>query len=613
MAIAFSCPQCGKGYRVKDDLAGKPVNCKECSAPMRVPAPVATPAIPDPEAESLAEAALKESPAAEGGPPDEIEFECPNCIEQVKVDLKFAGKQAPCPNCRRIVRIPLPADPRSRDWRAADHRPTLARHDDKSLEGHWGNATNTSVVSRDALAEADALKRRRVRPGRPKWQIGLFAGGVALAALLGVLLYRSHRTAKHRNDYLDVAFQAADAGSSPVIAAELHRSAAEYHMRHREPRLDDAERELRVARDKAPAINPAMTDKTLERVLLLTEVALTQAALGGDAAAVSANTRLPWSRVQPELRRTLTALSSGIALPDGGITLAYERLARALGMSGDKEPVAPALIAIVFPRPEDRIDFLAGVGLEFTKLGPEGKEKAAALAVQGRSLAAGTSGAVPAKLIALHLVLDQIGQLPSVKPPGDGEPPLDVRLGFAEGFALRGELEPAQRVARLPGRFEDRFAASTVIANALEPSAANPELAFAVDLLIKELGSRDLPDWPLIRLAQACGRAASPSGAALFEFLQKMPSLSPRSQAVRAWVQYELLRGGAGAMPATEAAVQAMTPAHAAGAALAWGALGRQRALAGDVPSTAAAAPEWMRSRALALAGAALGLLEAAR
>lgn len=610
MAIAFSCPQCGKGYRVKDELAGKPVACKECAAPMRVPAPVAAPAVPHHEAESVAEAALKEAPAEPDSPPDEIEFECPNCIESVKIDAKFAGKQAPCPNCRRIVRVPQPADAKARNWRAADHRPSLARHDDTALEGHWGNTTTTSVVSRDALAEADALRKRRPRPGTPKWKIGLFAGGVALAVVLGVLLLRSHRTAKQREDFLQLAFKAPDAGSSPVIESELHRAAGAFYLRHREPRLADAEREIKMARDKAPPSNPNMTDKTLERTLLLTEIALTQAALGGDAGEVANNTRLPWSKVQPELRRTLNVLNSGIQFPDGGVTLAYERLARALGMSGEKEPIAPALIAIVFEKPEDRAEPLAIIGLEFARLGSEGKERAVALAAQIRSLLGGA--AVPAKVIALHLALDQIGQLPAVKPPGDGEPPLDVRLGFAEGYAWRGEMEAAHRVARLPGRFEDRFAAAARIANVVELAAANPELAYAVDLLIQGLGARDLPDWPLIRLAQACNRAGSPSAAGLFDFLQKLPSLSPRSQAVRAWVQFELIRGGSG-VPLTEATVQAMTPAHAAGVALAWEALGRQRGAAGDVPASTDAAPEWMRTRALALAGVALGLLEGAR
>ena len=61
MSIAFSCPQCGKGYKVKVELAGKSVTCKYCSAPIRVPFPVAAPAMPSPEAELVAKAALSEA------------------------------------------------------------------------------------------------------------------------------------------------------------------------------------------------------------------------------------------------------------------------------------------------------------------------------------------------------------------------------------------------------------------------------------------------------------------------------------------------------------------------------------------------------------------------
>ena len=98
MAIAFSCPECGKQYKVKDELAGKPVTCKTCSAAIRVPVATVAASVPAPEVESLAVEALVE-PAADGAAaaPDQIEFECPNCIETVKLDAKFAGKQAQCP------------------------------------------------------------------------------------------------------------------------------------------------------------------------------------------------------------------------------------------------------------------------------------------------------------------------------------------------------------------------------------------------------------------------------------------------------------------------------------------------------------------------------------
>ena len=118
-----------------------------------------------------------------------------------------------------------------------------------------------------------------------------------------------------------------------------------------------------------------------------------------------------------------------------------------------------------------------------------------------------------------------------------------------------------------------------------------------------------IDDWDLIRLAQALGRAGpSKSAQDLFDFLQKMASLSPRSQSIRSWVQYELLRSGA--VPISEATVAAMDPQHTAGAALAWEALGRHMGTTGDAPATVANCSPAIRSKPLALAGIALGLLD---
>lgn len=37
MAIEFECPECDRPYRVRDDLAGRRIPCKECGARMKVP------------------------------------------------------------------------------------------------------------------------------------------------------------------------------------------------------------------------------------------------------------------------------------------------------------------------------------------------------------------------------------------------------------------------------------------------------------------------------------------------------------------------------------------------------------------------------------------------
>jgi hypothetical protein len=289
-----------------------------------------------------------------------------------------------------------------------------------------------------------------------------------------------------------------------------------------------------------------------------------------------------------------------------GVALAFERLARAIGMSGGKSPAILGLVGSnVFANSAERIDPMATVALEFLALGEPGRDKAKELAAQARGLLNATP---TPKLIALHVALDELKLLPQAKSPGDGEPSRETRLGFAEGLARRGDLDGARNVARLPGRFEDRFAASVWVAAAQDPTAANPDLATCVDLLETNLGNRDLPDWPLICLAQTIGRAPqSPLGGRLFDFLQKHRPEAPRPQAVRAWAQYELLRSGAA--PLNEAVVGAMDPAHTAGSTLAWEALGRQLGASGAAAATVDGCPQPIRTRPQALAGIALGLL----
>src|SRR4051794_14090898 len=102
MAIAFKCPNCQTPYKVKDDMAGRKVVCTACKKGMKVPAPLAGAAGPAPEADPPARPPRAEPPAA---PAEQaaytISVECPNCLETVAFPADKAGKQAPCPNCKR--------------------------------------------------------------------------------------------------------------------------------------------------------------------------------------------------------------------------------------------------------------------------------------------------------------------------------------------------------------------------------------------------------------------------------------------------------------------------------------------------------------------------------
>jgi DNA-directed RNA polymerase subunit RPC12/RpoP len=159
MAIAFKCLNCQQPYKVKDDMAGKKVVCTACKKPLRVPAPVASVPVSNADADALAVAALAEAPA----PPAEeaassITVECPNCMEEVTFPAEKAGKQAPCPSCKRIVKVPIPVTGK-KDWRTADARPTFAKVvPEAELKGVVSTA-NMKIVDREAPRSPGGSRR----------------------------------------------------------------------------------------------------------------------------------------------------------------------------------------------------------------------------------------------------------------------------------------------------------------------------------------------------------------------------------------------------------------------------------------------------------------------
>src|SRR5262245_58453104 len=176
MTINFRCPSCGKVLKVKEGLTGRKAPCPSCKTVLTIPAaptppgdgastappkaaappaqaaraaagksvpppaksPVATGVKPPPknapnppsapvngeppadigDAEAFAASLLGDEPKQEE--PTEtktITFKCPQCDDPMTVSIELAGKQAPCPSCRRIVKVPLPQKKEPIDWR----------------------------------------------------------------------------------------------------------------------------------------------------------------------------------------------------------------------------------------------------------------------------------------------------------------------------------------------------------------------------------------------------------------------------------------------------------------------------------------------------------------
>jgi hypothetical protein len=613
MPIAFSCPKCQKGYKVKDDLAGKSVVCTVCKARIRVPPPFAAPAVPSHEAESLAVQALAEEPPAEVAVADVIELECPQCMEPVKFEARFGGKQAPCPSCRRIIRVPMPETGKPKNWREAAARPSLAKQEeDPALEGHWGSVTQGSIVSRDALEEAEVIVRRRPpMPVRTKVYFAIAGVLIALAAVGLFFKLKTRRADIVRADYVKQGLDLLKASGEavpPLAAAVARRGAGEYYLNLREPKPADAQQQLEAARSLVMQAPPA-ADGGIERLLLLSELALTQADLIGTAAEVKAGTRLAWDKVMTDLRKTLEPLQQVDASLHDGVVLLQERLSRRLGThGGPNQPMFVRLPSLMYTA-QNLVDGQAVLGLEHAARKQD--DQAKAIAEQAKEQLGGQLGRAPARLAALLLILNTGQPVQDIRqPPASGEPPQAIRMAYCEAWARLGQLDEARRLADAPGVIEHRFQARVIVAEAAaekDPNAA--DIKAAVELLANELGTRDLPDWPLIRLSQVCARSSSDAGKMLVEFLQKLPNLSPRAQAIRAWAVMEVMRSPRTGGPLTEATVKEITPPTSLGALVAWEALARRNAAERLVTNPTTVIETWpAAARPAAFVGTSLGL-----
>jgi hypothetical protein len=590
MAITFKCPSCQQPYKVKDDMAGKRVVCTSCKKPLRVPAPVAAPAVPSTAADELAAAALADAPAAAAEiAAATITVECPNCIEQVTFPAEKAGKQAPCPNCKRVIRVPIPATGK-KDWRTADARPTFAKvAPEAELKGVVSTAS-TTIVSREALEEANAL-RKRVRdpwPIRTKITYAIIFGSIVALAVLGMLLLRTNRIIQRRDDLVENALKLVkDNAALPAgVRAETYRAAGEYVLATPDSKADVAMDYLRNARSAIG--EPKSTDQAFERVALLTRVAVTQTGLVGNAEEIRVGKRVEWDKTLRELRHTLDTFDKERDQWEG-IILAVRDLARSLRLRGPND--TPAIRALLSPSNRfdsqgQRADALAAAGLELFSMDEAGRKFAQELVVEVDERAGGELAMLP-RVVALHAAL-------KLREPTITDPPaVGVRVGLAEGYTRRGDLDAAKAIAAKPGSPEDRFQAHVAIAGAVPDNPA--ALTAAVTLFADEFKTRDLPDWPLIHLARLCAESKDPTPAkALNDALTPLANLSPRSQAVRAWAQMEL-------RPSTVAAAQAVTPPTALGSLLAWEWLARRSGTAEGAPDGA---------KPVALVGAALGSLK---
>jgi predicted Zn finger-like uncharacterized protein len=506
MPIRVQCNGCKTALAVKDHLAGKRVRCPKCQAPIAVPetgaappapptppaasgppkpaaapkgtgvkAPVARPTRPlkakassapkiDIEAEALA--ALRDDPAeshgtngngsatngatANGAPAAgaPIKFPCDYCEAEIEFPADMAGKRAQCPECRQLIKVPVPKVEKPKDWRTVETKgPSLAlANQPEKLNDAWGTETK-GKVSQSALLEAGVIQKpKKPSIGLEGWiERGVKGGLLAIViggAGLGVWKLYSSASAQRK---IEDAPRTISDKLPPVVQGEFHILVADLALR--QPKSGDKAREIFTAAwQRNPP--PAEPRDKIDRDYFLIRLAKAQAKLGGNEYDVASRDRFAWNlEVFDDVDRTIKKIES----PDARVHAVRE-------------------MAAIFA--------------------DKGKPELTT------SLANSVATAAPLAQ-ALHLSLlwaDPAKQKDAmkIKPFPDAGKSVDLiaRCGYAEGLARQDKTDEALKLAQAPGQTSHKIQALLAVAQylALDPSAErNAKIKEACDAVTKHL------------------------------------------------------------------------------------------------------------------------------
>jgi hypothetical protein len=526
MAIKLNCLRCKKALRVKDELAGKRVKCPGCQQVLVVPEP----AHPSAEVEALAAAALSDAPAATAAVPatTTLDFPCPFCDETIHTTVENAGRQMPCPECSRIVKVPLPEKTEPKDWRKVDTRGPAAgylKDAENAPEGAWGSKTTSSGVSKRALIEAEVIP---VAQEPTPW--GRYARrGLAVTILLAIVVFgRSaimrYSSERSQQSAFDLALKALpdESATAGEPLAEVDRGAGEFCIG--EDRAKDAQDFLSRARTRLASMNP----RAAERDLLLIDLALTQVELGGDKGQDLRGTRVEWDKVSKLLGQTLSLLNAPEAK-----SLAVVQVGRRLLEHGQGR--YQALLINKMRTDKDRIELAALTALELARAGETAtaKERAAPLLKPYEIETTKKEELVKRpvlgpNVLALAVALDQKIHAERITVPVSEaalkDPFPDVRLGYARGWSCKGMWALARQIAAAPGNAALRFEALVDVATFAEdksPKDVEAAAQAAFPIWRDELQKSPVSPWLLLRLVRLG------AGSARLEDMQRVAEAIP--------------------------------------------------------------------------------------
>lgn len=503
MPIRVQCSGCKTALAVKDHLAGKRVRCPKCQTPISVPAtasaaspaPVARPALPTqpkakaPAAPSLADreaealAALRDEPPANGhgtngasngsnangstpasAPAAPIKFQCDFCEAEVSFDAELAGKRAQCPECRQLIKVPLPKEEKPKDWRTVERKGPSAAilNQPEKIENAWGTETKTQV-SQKVLLEAGAIDRPK-KPPVPLavWIERIVKGGLLALVVTGIgaVVWNLGSRAAVKQE-IEAAEKAVDPTLPPIVQGECHIALALKALRS--PKQRDAAREhFLKALQKAPPASD-VRDR-IDRDCFLIRLARAEVALGGSEDDVLDRNRFDWNQeVFTEIERTVKKIDNAEAKAAAARLIAHDLTEKGQPQVGLS--LVRSIAVVNFPA--------KGVHVALAAADPSRQHEAAQIA----------------------------------PPPQPGRTPADIlaRIGYSESLARQQKIKEAIDLAQAPGETGHKFQAlmGVASASALGNSDGRAEALKSVCDAAGKLLDRDpranIPTWCLLQ------------------------------------------------------------------------------------------------------------------
>jgi hypothetical protein len=561
MAIDTACPHCQTKYRLKDELAGKTVTCREAAcrkvfAVVAAPPPAngakprksADPPKPTVDAEELALQMFSEDPAAQAAVAErQVAVVCEICEHKWEEPASKVGKVVLCPECKHRQKIPEPKQ-KAADWREARKAGLKGPDLPEDLAAQQMQGISINTMKQAGMIEGPEIEPRTLKE---KLGIAAMAATVLLAIGGGVWWFVTSRTAGQENLMMATAVdeikELKDDGPLPkgqpsLMRATLHVAAGEYHAKlNTEESLKESLKHFRDARKDL-----ASAAKSHERDVLFSELASAVLITGGDGEAVKGKSRIAWSSqsannaqpgtgqtqfVQAELRVLLSAMLTAGVDPEMRF-LTLRRLARELAAMGQSD-----LIVDMVPNgfvADEQQEAQAQALLEAARAGVPAEK----LKIQATGVMTALSGSklpFPPSALALFQKAGISADAVANKPPppqGQAVSPA-TRLAYIPLYAIDKPQE-AVNLATTNAGLSEMVAGLATVAE-ITPNPKDVLVAAATLVQAQKSELRVVNPVHLLRLTRAAVAAGDPAQADVFA--QLVPD-----DGLREWAKAEALR-----------------------------------------------------------------------